>query len=71
MFGPKLNLTPELAEKLKVAAQIAGASSMQEFALQVLEEGVARVLASTGKKDASPEEVENIANSLKGLGYIE
>lgn len=71
MFKPKVDLTRELAEKLKVAAQIAGASSMQEFAVQILEEGAARVLASTGKKEASAEEVEDIANRLKGLGYIE
>lgn len=71
MFGYKLKLSAELAEKLRVAAQIAGAASTEEFAVRILETEVERVLASTGKKEASPEEVEDIANKLKGLGYLE
>ena len=71
MFGPKLKLTPELMKKLQVAAQIAGASSVEEFALKILEDGAEQILASTAKKDLSAAEVEDIANQLKGLGYIE
>jgi hypothetical protein len=71
MFGQKLKLSDELAEKLRVAAGIAGAASMEEFATRLLEVGAAQVLASTGKREASKEEVEEIANSLKGLGYLE
>lgn len=71
MFGPKLKLSPQLMEKLKVAAQIVGASSVEEFAINALESEAARVLASTGKKEVSAEEAEQIAQSLKGLGYLE
>ncbi len=71
MFGKKLKLSDELAEKLRVAAQIAGAASVEEFALRILEAEAAKVLASTGKREASKQEVEDIANQLKGLGYLE
>ena len=71
MLGPKIKLSKELADKLKVAAQIAGASSMEEFALQVLDAEAGKLIASTGKREATPDEVAEITKQLHGLGYIE
>lgn len=71
MFGSKIKVTAELYNKLKVAAQIAGASSLEEYVAQILTTEAERAIASTGKREASAEEVEDIANKLKGLGYLE
>ena len=73
MFGkkPKLNISDSVLEKIKVAAEIAGCSSIDEFAERALLEAADRVIASTAKREASPEEVEAIKNQLAGLGYLE
>jgi hypothetical protein len=73
MFGkkPKLTISDAVLEKIKVAAEIAGCSSMDEFAERALLEAADRVIASTSKREASAEEVEAIKNQLAGLGYLE
>lgn len=71
MFGKKIKLTPELFAKLEKASIIARCSSMEEFALGVLETEADRVINSGQQKDMSPEEIQAIENQLKGLGYLE
>ena len=71
MFKPKLTVSKVVIEKIKVACAIAGCSSIEEFAEQALLEKAERVIASTSKREASAQEVEDITNQLKGLGYLE
>jgi dihydrodipicolinate reductase len=72
MFGKgSLKIPPHILEKAKVAAEISGASSIDEFVSQIIETEADRVIASTGSKEASADEVEDIAQKLKGLGYLE
>lgn len=71
MFGPKIKISQSLYEKLKKAAETAGCSSLDEFAERALEREADKILARAGKNELSKEEVEDIANKLKGLGYSE
>lgn len=67
----KITVTSTLLDKISVASKIAGASSVDEFVEQILEQATEKIIASTGSKEVSAAEVEDIANKLKGLGYIE
>lgn len=67
----KLQISDTLTEKLRIAAEIAGCSSLDEFAERALLEAADRVIASTATREASAEEVEAIKNQLAGLGYLE
>ena len=73
MFGNKIKVSSELYKKMKEAAKVLGAVSIDEFAEQILERESERIIneASKSKADLSAKEVENIANKLKGLGYLE
>lgn len=71
MFGPKLKVSQSLYEKLKLASQIRGASSLDEFVERVLEPKVDEILQQAGKKPVTKEEVDDITEKLKGLGYLE
>lgn len=73
MFKPKLNVSKLVIEKIKVASEIAGCATPEEFAEKVLTEEANRVIASTANKNknVSDKEVEEITNQLKGLGYLE
>jgi hypothetical protein len=71
MFKPKLKISDLVIEKVKVASEIMGCSSMEEFAEKTLLAEANKVIASTGKKEVSQKEVEDITNQLKGLGYLE
>ncbi|TFH16747.1 MAG: hypothetical protein E4H02_04770 [Lentisphaerales bacterium] len=62
MFGPKIAVSKELYEKLRVAAEAGGYSSPEEFALHILEKAVL-------DKDESLSE-EEVKKRLKGLGYM-
>jgi hypothetical protein len=68
---PQLNISETVIEKLRVAAEIAGCSSVDEFAERALLEAADRVITSTANREASTEEVEAIKNQLAGLGYLE
>jgi hypothetical protein len=68
---PKLTISDLVIEKLKIAASIAGCSSVDEFAERALLEAAERTISSTVKREASAEEVEAIKNQLAGLGYLE
>jgi len=71
MFKPKLNIPKHVLEKAKVAAEILGCSSVDEFIERTLVAEADKVIASTSKRSATDKEVEDITNQLKGLGYLE
>ena len=63
MFGRKLTLSDALYERLRKVAEARGYSSVEEFALHVLEK-----TASEAEQSLTQEEVRN---RLKGMGYLE
>ena len=73
MFKPKVVISDELMEKLKLAAAAAGCASVDEFAAQALDDAAEKVLGArkTQGGGASQGEVDDIAKKLKGLGYLE
>jgi len=71
MFEPKIRIQKALFEKLKSAAEIRGASSLEEFVERILEGEADRILRTAGKAPVTEKEVEDIANKMKGLGYLE
>lgn len=71
MFDPKIKISRAVYDKVRVAAQVAGASSLEEFAERVLLAESEKVLAATGKSNVSADEIEQISNQMKGLGYLE
>ena len=72
MFDPKIRVRKALYEKVKSAADASGCVSLEEFVEKVLESEADRILlAQSGKAGVSAQEVEDIANKLKGLGYLE
>lgn len=73
MFGgeKKLKVTSELYAKLEKVCEYQGCASVDEYIARVLEDDAERVLASNASGEMSAKEVEDIANKLKGLGYLE
>jgi hypothetical protein len=71
MFDPKIKISKALHDKIRVAAEIMGCASVEEFVEKVLSTEADRVINQTGKKEVSEKEVQEIANQLKGLGYLE
>lgn len=73
MFKPKVKIDSALYDKVKAAAEALGSASVEEFIERTLENEADRVINSfkTRKGDVSDKEVEDIANKLKGLGYLE
>lgn len=67
----KIKVSSELYDKLKLAAEIVGSSSLDEYVEGLLSKEVDKILGQAGKKDLSDAEVDEIANKLKGLGYID
>ncbi|MEK6800040.1 MAG: hypothetical protein AABZ12_13835 [Planctomycetota bacterium] len=59
----KIKLDPNLYERVKRVAELAGYSSPEEFIVHVIEKELA-VLESAGSDEA-------VTERLKGLGYIE
>ena len=69
MFAPhKLKIEGDLLSKLKQCADAVGYSSVDEFALHVLEKEVARILPPG---EDHPRSKEILKKRLQGLGYIE
>ena len=62
MFGRKIRLDRELYDKVKMYAEIAGYSSVEEFVTHALEKEISQF------EDAESE--EEIKKRLRGLGYI-
>ncbi len=71
MFGPKIKISKELFERVKQASEKMGSSSVEEFVEKILEREVTQMLGDPRKNQVSQEEVDDIAEKLKGLGYIE
>ena len=70
MFDPKIKIRRVLMDKLTIAAETLGCT-VEELVDQVLEKEVDRVLSKSGRSEVSQAEVDDIANKLKGLGYLE
>ena len=68
MFGSRIKLDGELLSRCRKQAEQLGYSSVEEFITHVLEREL-RSMESSGGETAADE--EEIANRLKGLGYIE
>jgi hypothetical protein len=64
MFGPKIRVPRDLLDRLAKCAEAAGYSSAEEFAVDVLEREVAKLLPAQDDEQA-------VEERLKGLGYIE
>ncbi len=64
MFGSgnKIKIDPDLLERIKKIAELAGYASHEEFIRAVLEREVAQFDGADSDED--------ITNKLKGLGYI-
>ncbi|HQH72093.1 MAG TPA: hypothetical protein PK360_08440 [bacterium] len=62
MFAKKIKLDAELYRKIKIYAEIAGYSSVDELVTHALEKEIAML------EDADSE--EEVKKRLKGLGYI-
>ncbi|TDJ70704.1 MAG: hypothetical protein E2O39_09660 [Planctomycetota bacterium] len=60
--GNKIKVDPDLLERIKKIAEVAGYASHEEFIMHVLEREVAQF------EDASSD--EDITEKLRGLGYI-
>lgn len=74
MFKPKITLSATAYDKIKTAAKLIGASSVEEFAERVLCAEADKVIAEKSPKQnakVSDAEVERIAQQMKGLGYLE
>ncbi len=59
----KIKIDSNLFDRLKKAAEVAGYSSTEEFVTHIIEKELAKI--ETDNVD------ENVANRLRGLGYIE
>jgi hypothetical protein len=64
VFGPKLKVSDDLMSRLRECAATAGYSSVDEFAIHVLEKAVAEVEEAKSDQEA-------VETRLRGLGYIE
>ena len=60
--GNKIKLDPDLIERIKRVAEVAGYASHEEFVIHVLEKELAQF--EDGQSD------EEITEKLRGLGYI-
>lgn len=60
--GNKIKLDPDLIDRIKRVAEVAGYASHEEFIVHVLEKELAQF------EDAGSD--EEIVDKLKGLGYI-
>ena len=64
MFGPKIKVEKSVYDRLKKVAEVAGYSSVDEFAQHVLEREINQIDPG-GDKDP-----EAMREKLRGLGYI-
>jgi len=60
--GNKIKIDPDLLDRIKKVADVAGYASHEEFIMHVLEKELAQF------EDAGSD--EDIVEKLKGLGYI-
>ena len=71
MFEPRVKVRRALYEKVEQAAAALNCASVEEFVEQALETAADRALNRPGRQEISEKEVEEIANKLKGLGYLD
>ena len=72
MFKPKITLEKHVYDKVRVAAELSGCTSVDEFVVQLLErEADAVITAKSSNKNVSDAEIDEISQKLKGLGYLE
>lgn len=71
MFKRKIPIKKSLYDKLKTASEIRGAASLDELVEKILEVEADKIIQKAGKGQASQQEIDEISNSLKGLGYLE
>lgn len=76
MFKPKVQFEHDAWERIKMAAEFQGCASPEEFVERIVSAEVnkildQRTLQQSGKAPLSEKEVEDIANKMKGLGYLE
>ena len=70
-FKKKISISDEAMEIVLKAVEISGASSLDEFAEKTLLKEAEAIINQAGKGDMSEADVEDIANKLKGLGYLD
>ena len=58
----KISLDPQLVDRAKQAAQTAGYSSVEEFIAHCIENEIKRMKVETAESQ--------VANQLRGLGYL-
>ena len=71
MFDPSIKVNKAVYAKAKAAAKLLGCSSLREFVEKILEDEADKVLNQQNSRQLGEDEIEKIANKLKGLGYIE
>ena len=71
IFRKKINVSDATLELINKAVEISGASSVDEFAEQILSKESSRIINQAGKGDVTQDQSDEIANKLKGLGYLE
>ena len=72
MFDPKIKIRKALYDRIKTASEASGCASIEEFVDKVLESETDKILlAQAGKAGVTQQEVDDIANKLKGLGYLD
>ena len=71
MFERRFTLSKSLYEKVEEASQALGCASVKEFVERTLEMEADKILSKSEKSEVSEEEANQIAEKLKGLGYIE
>ena len=71
MFKSKVKLEKSVYEKAQVAAEMIGCSSIDEFVERAVIAEADKVLLQNNSKSVSEDDVEQITNQLKGLGYLE
>lgn len=69
MLQPTIKLNKNLWTKVKKCSEAAGYSTPKEFVEHVLEREVAKLENAAGRKEAVSD--KEIANKLRGLGYLE
>ena len=68
--GKKVTIDDAVYQKAKVAAGLVGCS-VEELIAKAIEREAEKVMAATSNKNPSAAEVDEIANQLKGLGYLD
>ena len=67
----KIKIDDALLARATQAAELAGYSSVDEFITHCVESGIQKVTAEKGLTPADAEAERQVAEQLRGLGYIE